>query len=158
LGIAAHPGASANAGPMTDFFSGGVAISSPVEGATTGTQVTVIATATEANTQISQLQVWDDTTGQRLGISWGALISQTFTPAPGPHRLIVEDLDAGTFQVLHKSSVNINAVTSGVTINSPVQGAATGTLVRVNAIAMEANAQISQLQVWDDTTGQRLGI
>jgi phosphatidylinositol-3-phosphatase len=157
LGIAAHPGASANAIPMTDFFSGGVAVNSPAQGATTGTQVVVSATAQEANTPISQLQVWDDTTGQRLGMAWGSSINQTFTLAPGPHQLIVEDL-SGSFQVLHKSCININVVNGGVTISSPAQGATTGTQVVVSATALEPNAQIGQLQVWDNTTGQRLGI
>src|SRR5262245_53661119 len=43
LGIAAHPGASASATAMTDFFSGSVTVSSPAQGAVTGKQVVVSA-------------------------------------------------------------------------------------------------------------------
>jgi hypothetical protein len=157
LGITTHPGASATATPMADFFSGSVNISSPAQGATTGTDVLVTATAQEPNTPISQVQVWDNTTGQKLGIAWGSSINQTFTLVPGPHQLDVVDM-SDTFQVLHKSSVNINVTSGGVTISSPGQGATTGTQVRVKATALEADTQISQLQVWDNTTGQRLGI
>jgi acid phosphatase len=165
LGIVAAPGQSANVSAMNDFFSssaGGVNISSPAQNAATGTQVLVTATASEPAAQISQLQVWDDTTGQRLAVVNGASVSQTFTLAAGTHRLIVEDLSTGTFQVLHKSSVDITvgatAVADGVTITSPIQNAATGQQVLVTATAHESAAQISQLQVWDDTTGQRLAV
>src|SRR5579859_5769401 len=161
LGIASDPGQSANVSAMNDFFSssaGGVNISSPAQNAATGTQVLVTATASEPSAQIAQLQVWDDTTGQRLAVVNGTFVNQTFTLAAGAHRLIVEDLSTGTFQVLHKSSVDITVVADGVTITSPTQNAATGQQVLVTATAHESSAQIAQLQVWDDTTGQRLAV
>ncbi len=162
MGIAPVLGQSANVSAMNDFFSstgGGVTITSPAQNATTGTQVLVTATASEPSTQISQLQVWDDTLGQKLTVVNGSSVNQTFTLAPGFHRLIVEDMSA-TYQVLHKSSVDItvSAVTGGVTITSPTQSATTGTQVLVTATASESSAQISQLQVWDDTLGQKLAV
>jgi hypothetical protein len=165
MGIAAALGQSANVSAMNDFFSssaGGVNISSPAQNAATGTQVLVTATASEPSAQISQLQVWDNTTGQRLAVVNGPSVNQTFTLAAGAHRLIVEDLSTGTFQVLHKSSVDITvgttAVADGVTITSPTQNATNGQQVLVTATAHESSAQIAQLQVWDDTTGQRLAV
>ncbi len=162
MGIAPVLGQSANVSAMNDFFSstgGGVTITSPAQNATTGTQVLVTATASEPSTQISQLQVWDDTLGQKLAVVNGSSVNQTFTLAPGFHRLIVEDMSA-TYQVLHTSSVDItvSAVTGGVTITSPTQSATTGTQVLVTATASESSAQISQLQVWDDTLGQKLAV
>ncbi len=160
MGIAPVLGQSANVSAMNDFFSstgGGVTITSPAQNATTGTQVLVTATASEPSTQISQLQVWDDTLGQKLTVVNGSSVNQTFTLAPGFHRLIVEDMSA-TYQVLHKSSVDITVVADGVTISSPKQNATTGSQVLVTATARESSAQISQMQVWDYTTGQKLAV
>ena len=155
LGIAAHPGASASAKAMSDFFAA-VDISSPAQNAITGTEVLVSATASEPAAPISQLQVWDNTTGQKLGVFNGSSVSQTFALAAGRHQLIVEDLNT-SFQVLHKSSVNITAEPDGVAITSPAESASTGPQIQVSATAFESSAQISQLQVWDNTTGQKLG-
>src|SRR5258708_4609556 len=160
MGIAAALGQAANVSAMNDFFSstgGSVTITSPTQNATTGTQVQVTATATEPSAQISQLQVWDDTLGQKLAVVNGSSINQSFTLAPGFHRLIVEDMSA-TYQVLHKSSVDITVVADGVTITSPTQNATTGSQVLVTATATESSAQISQMQVWDKTTGQKLAV
>jgi phosphatidylinositol-3-phosphatase len=161
MGIAAVLGQSANVSAMNDFFAstGSVNITSPAQNATTGTQVLVTATASEPSAQISQLQIWDDTLGQKLGVVNGSSINQSFTLAPGFHRLIVEDMSV-TYQVLHKSSVDltVSAVASGVTITSPTQNATTGSQVLVTAMATESSAQISQLQVWDDTMGQKLAV
>ena len=161
LGITAHPGASATASAMNDFFSssGGVTITSPAQNSTTGTQVLVTASATEPAAQIYQVQVWDDTTGQKLGESAPntSTISQTFSLLPGTHRIVVEDISTGTYSDLHTASVDINVVADGVTINSPVNNSTTGTQVQVTASAVESSSQIYQLQVWDDTTGQKLG-
>ncbi len=162
LGITTDPGASASVTGMTDFFSGHVIITSPTQNAVTGTQVLVSASATETSAQIYQLQVWDNTTGQKLGESapGTSTISQTYTLAPGAHQIIVEDISSSTFQVLHKASVNITVEASGgdgVTIKSPVANSTSGTQVLVSASATESSAQIYQLQVWDNTTGQKLG-
>lgn len=159
LGITTHPGASASVTGMLDFFGGGVTVTSPAQNATTGAQVTVIASATEPNAQIYQIQVWDRTTGTKLGQSAPntSTINQTYSLAVGAHQLVVEDISTGTYQALHKTLVNITVVAAGVTITSPTPNSTTGTLVQVIASATEPNAQIYQLQVWDSSTGTKLG-
>ncbi|HEX4603578.1 MAG TPA: alkaline phosphatase family protein [Candidatus Angelobacter sp.] len=158
LGIPVHPGASATAGAMNDFFSGYVTVSSPTQNAITGTQVLVNAAATESSTQIYQLQVWDQATGQKLAES--APGSSTFQQAlvllPGKHQLVVEDIAAGNFRVLHKSIVAITVQPDGVNVASPLANAVSGPLVLVIATATEPTP-IHQLQVWDDTAGVKLG-
>ena len=140
----------------------GVTITSPVNNSTTGNQVLVTASATESSAQIYQLQAWDDSLGVKLGESAPntSTISQTYTLAPGTHRIIVEDISTGTFSDLHAASVTINVVSSaqdGVTITSPLNNSTTGSQVLVTASATESSAQIYQLQVWDNTTGKKLG-
>jgi hypothetical protein len=159
LGITTHPGASATAAPMKEFFSGYVTVSSPAQNAITGTQVAVNATATEANGQIYQLQVWDKGTGTKLAesASGSSTLQQTLTLAPGMHQLVIEDISAGNFQVLHKALVTLTVRADGVNILSPAPNSASGPLVQVSASAIETAAQIYQLQVWDNTTGQKLG-
>jgi len=159
LGIPTHPGGSANVTAMKDFFSGYVTVTSPAENAVSGPQVLVTASATEPSAPIDQIQVWDNSTGQKLGESapGTSMISQTFTLAPGSHQLIVEDISTGNFQVLHKSAINITVETDGVSIASPISNAITGSQVLVGASAVESSAQIYQLQVWDNNTGQKLG-
>lgn len=161
LGITNHPGLSASATPMKDFFSAGsVTVTSPAQNATTGTQVLVSASATEPNAQIYQIQVWDRTTGTKLGQSapGTSTINQTFSLALGAHQLVVEDISSGTFQALHKTLVSITVGgIDGVTITSPASNSTSGTQVQVSASATESSAQIFQLQVWDNSTGQKLG-
>lgn len=161
LGISTHPGASASASPMTDFFTtGSITVSSPAQNTVTGTQVQVIASATEPNAQIYQIQVWDHTTGTKLGqsVPGTSTINQTYTLAPGTHQLTVEDISTGAYQLLHKTLVNITvATTDGVIIAAPIANSTSGTQVLVSASATESSAQIYQIQVWDDSTGQKLG-
>lgn len=161
LGISTHPGASASASSMTDFFTtGSVTVSSPAQNAITGTQVQVIASATEPSAQIYNIQVWDHTFGVKLGQSAPGIstINQTYTLSPGTHQLVVLDICTGTYQVLHRTMVNITVVAAdGVTITSPVSNSTSGTQVQVSASATESSAQIYQLQVWDNSTGQKLG-
>jgi predicted Fe-Mo cluster-binding NifX family protein len=137
----------------------GVAIGSPLTNATTGTEVWVNASATESAAQIYQLQAWDNTTGQKLGESapGTSTIDRTFSLGPGPHQIIVEDISTGSFQVLHKALVNVTVAADGVTIVSPAPSATITGPVLVSASARESAAQIYQLQVWDATTGQKLG-
>jgi phosphatidylinositol-3-phosphatase len=158
LGIAAHPGGSATAAPMTEFFTGAVAVTSPAQNAVTGTQVLISASASES-TKIYQLQVWDNLSGQKLGESAPntSTFSQTVSLLPGTHQLIIEDLATGNFAVLHKANVIITVKPDGVTITSPAPNATSGPGILVNASASEIAAQIYQLQVWDNTTGQKLG-
>ncbi|HEY6968352.1 MAG TPA: alkaline phosphatase family protein [Candidatus Angelobacter sp.] len=166
LGITTYPGASGSVTSMTDFFApstGSVTITSPLQNATTGTSVLVTASATESTAQIYQLQVWDDTTGVKLGESAPntSTISQTYTLTAGTHRIIVLDISTVSYSELHSASVNITVSnslpTDGVTITSPINNSTTGTQVLVTASAVESSAQIYQLQVWDDTLGVKLG-
>src|SRR5262249_16062146 len=117
LGVAGHPGASATAAPMKDFFSGYVTVASPAQNAITGMQVAVSAFAMETAAQIWQLQVWDATTGVKLGESAPntSTIDQTFTLTPGTHRLVIEDVSTGTFQLLHQAVLTIIVRADGVT-------------------------------------------
>ena len=158
LGIAAHPGGAATAAPMTEFFTGAVAVTSPAQNAITGTQVLISASASES-TKVYQLQVWDNLSGQKLGESAPntSSFNQTVSLLPGTHQLIIEDLAAGNFAVLHKAIVMITVRQDGVTITSPAPNATSGAAVLVNASASETAEKIYQLQVWDTTTGQKLG-
>ncbi len=134
----------------------GVTINSPVAGSTTGTSVLVDASATESGATIDHLEVWDN--GTKLGNSPpGSTIHQTFVLSSGSHQMTVQDMSTGTFQVLHKSVVTFTVSADGVTINSPVTGSTSGTQVLVNASATESGASIDHLEVWDNTTGQKLG-
>jgi hypothetical protein len=119
----------------------------------------VSASAIESATQIYQLQVWDNTTGQKLGETapGTSAINQVFTLAPGAHQIVVEDISTGTFRGLHKSAVNVTVLADGVSINSPAPNSVSGQQVTVSASARESTAAIYQLQVWDATTGIKLG-
>lgn len=114
LGISTHPGASADVTAMKDFFSGYVTVTSPAQNAVTGTEVVVSATATETNAHIHQIQVWDRTTGKKLGqsASGTSTIDQTFSLAPGAHTLVIEDISTVTFQKLHEAIVSITVSAS----------------------------------------------
>jgi Big-like domain-containing protein len=136
----------------------GVTITSPTSNSNQSTSVRVTASASESSSQIAQMQVWDNTTGVRLGINNGSTIDQTYTLAPGTHQIIVEDLASGTFAVLHTASVTITVFADGVTITAPTNNATVASPVRVTAFATESGSQIAQMQVWDNTTGVRLGI
>ncbi|HWG40405.1 MAG TPA: hypothetical protein VN658_07645, partial [Candidatus Acidoferrales bacterium] len=138
--------------------TGGVTISAPANNSNQSTSVRVTASATETGTQIAQMQVWDNTTGVRLGINNGSTIDQTYTLAAGTHQIIVEDLAAGTFAVIHTSSVTITVFADGVHITAPANNASITGPVHVTGFATEAATQIAQMQVWDNTTGVRLGI
>ncbi|MBZ5493384.1 MAG: hypothetical protein LAO76_20905 [Acidobacteriia bacterium] len=143
---------------LTMNATGGVTISAPANNSNQSTSVRVTASATETGTTIAQMQVWDNTTGVRLGINNGSTIDQTYTLAPGTHQIIVEDLASGTFAVIHTSSVTITVFADGVHITAPANNASITGPVQVTGFATEASTQIAQMQVWDNTTGVRLGI
>jgi acid phosphatase len=159
LGMSTFPGRSGFVNSMTDFFTNGtsgVTVNSPVNGSTTGTSVLVDAFATESGAAIDHLEVWDN--GTKLGNSPpGSTIHQTFVLSSGSHQMTVQDISTGTFQVLHKSVVTFTVSADGVTINNPITGSTSGTQVLVNASATESGASIDHLEVWDNTTGQKLG-
>jgi len=69
LEIPVHPGASAAAHPMTEFFAGYVTVTSPAPNSVSGMQVPVSATAPKPPQKIYQLQVWDKGTGRKLAES-----------------------------------------------------------------------------------------
>ena len=146
------------AGLTVNGASGSVTISAPANNSNQSTSVRVTASATETGTQIAQLQVWDNTTGVRLGINNGSTIDQTYALAPGTHQIVVEDLAAGTFALLHTSTVNITVFADGVHITAPANNANITGPVHVTGFATESGTQIAQMQVWDNTTGVRLGI
>lgn len=144
---------------ITVAAADGVIIAAPTTNATSGTQVLVSASATESNAQIYQLQVWDDTIGQKLGQSppGTSTINQTYSLSPGIHLLVVEDISTGTFQVLHQASVTINVgSTLGVNVLSPMNASAVSGPVLVSAYA-NSSTPIDHLEVWDETTGIKLG-
>jgi hypothetical protein len=149
---------SANITFVVNAATGSVTISAPANNSNQSTSVRVTASATETGTTIAQMQVWDNTTGVRLGINNGSTIDQTYTLAPGTHQIIVEDLAAGTFAVIHTSSVTITVFADGVHITAPANNASITGPVHVTGFATEAATQIAQMQVWDNTTGVRLGI
>jgi hypothetical protein len=77
--------------------------------AISGTQVTINATAHESAATVYNLQVWDATTGVKLGQSAAhtSTINQTYTLSPGVHTIVVEDISTGTFQVLHQTTTKV---------------------------------------------------
>ena len=137
----------------------GVSISSPQANTVAGTLVPVVASASESTAGVYQLQVWDVTTGAKLGQSapGTSSINQTFSLSSGTHKLVVEDISVGTFSTLHTSSVSVTVLADGVAITTPPASMITGTQVTINATAHESAATIYNLQVWDATTGVKLG-
>jgi phosphatidylinositol-3-phosphatase len=137
----------------------GINIGSPVANSTSGPGVLVTASAIESAGQIYQLQVWDNTTGHKLGESapGTSAINQTFTLTPGAHQIVVEDISTGSFQTLHKALVNVTVLADGVSILSPLPNSTSGQQVMVRASARETATGIYQLQVWDSSTGKKLG-
>jgi hypothetical protein len=163
LALPTNIGAAATAAPMSDFFAasttGSVTITSPAANAVTGTNVQISASATEPSTQIYQLQVWDTTTGRKLGESTPgtSTFSRAVALTPGTHNLVIDDIATGNFLPIHQSSVTITVVADGVRISSPQPNTVSGMQIPVVANATESAASIYQLQVWDATTGTKLG-
>jgi len=71
--------------------------------------VTVSASAHESTATVYNVQVWDATTGKKLGQSAAgtSTINQTYTLTPGTHQLVVEDISTGTYQILHQTSITV---------------------------------------------------
>lgn len=158
LGIHTYPGGSNGAADESDFFtstSGGVAIDSPANDSTQGTNVVVKAAASENGRVINRLEVWDTTTGVKLGNFPGTTVNQTFTFTPGTHALVVQDVDSGN-GVYHKEYTTINVSSSdGVFITEPANNSTqSAKLMPVSAYAVET-VPIARLEVWDN--GNKLG-
>lgn len=166
LGIHTYPGGSNGAADMSDFFtstSGGVAIDSPPNNSTQGTNVVVRASALENGRTIDHLELWDNTTGLKLGNFPGSSMNQTFTFTAGQHQLVVQDMSAGGV-AYHKeySTVNVSS-NNGVFITTPVNNSTQAANVTppgtsgfpLSAYAVEATTPIDHLEVWDN--GTKLG-
>jgi hypothetical protein len=160
LGIHTYPGGSNGAADMSDFFtstSGGVAIDSPPNNSNQGTNVLVKAAASENGRTIDHLEVWDNTTGHKLGDFPGTTVNQTFTFTPGTHQLVVQDVSAGAV-VYHKEYATvIVSAANGVTITEPANNSSQSSLLfPLAAYAVSATPAIDHLEVWDNTTGKKL--
>jgi phosphatidylinositol-3-phosphatase len=164
LGIRTYPGWSNGAADMTDFFtstSGGVAIDSPPNGSTQGTSVLVKAAASENGRTIDHLEVWDNTTGLKLGNVPGTTVDQNFTLATGQHQLVVEDVSS-VGVTYHKEYTTITVSSSnGVFITTPANNSTQAANVTpgtagfpVSAYAVESGTPIDHLEVWDNVIGK----
>ncbi|HEX3853271.1 MAG TPA: Ig-like domain-containing protein [Polyangiaceae bacterium] len=107
-------------------FSYGVVITSPTNGASVSNPVSLAAAASE-DVGINQMQVWDNTTGVKLGAysntdtsnTWMS-ITKSYTLGAGSHQLIVEDLD-NSFKVIRQSSTTVTV--SSTTLDPVLIGA-----------------------------------
>lgn len=158
LGITTYPGASATAADMSDFFTanaGGVAVNSPANQSTQGTSVLVNAQASEDNTTIDHMEVWDN--GNKLGNVFSTSINQRFTLPTGTHQMTVQDIGPGpSYSVLHKVQVDFTVSGSnGVTITTPAAGSTQAPLLPLNAFAVESSSVPHHLEIWD--SGTKLG-
>lgn len=164
LGITTYPGWSNGAADMTDFFtstSGGVAVDSPPNGSTQGTSVLVRAAASENGRTIDHMEVWDNTSGQKLGNVPGTKVDQNFTLSTGSHQLAIEDVSSGGV-TYHKEYTTVNVSSSdGAFITTPANNSAQAANVTpgtagfpVSAYAVEASTPIDHLEVWDSVSGK----
>ena len=146
---------------ITNFVvsaSNGVFINTPTPSSTQATLFPVSAYAVESGGNVDHLEVWVD--GTKLGDSpRGSTIQQWYPLTTGSHQLTVEDISAGTFQVLHQTTIPITVSSANnVYVNSPANNSTQGTSVRVSAYAYEQNGSnqlVDHLEVWDN--GTKLG-
>jgi hypothetical protein len=105
--------------PIVVSSANNVYVNSPANNSTQGTSVLVNAYAYEqgsgSNQLIDHLEVWDlfNGTSTKLGNSplgyatTSLFINQRYNLAPGAHQLVIQDSSTGTFQIIHKNTVNI---------------------------------------------------
>jgi hypothetical protein len=127
LGIEAHPGWSARAADMSDFFSsnaGSVVINSPANGSTQGPSVRVNAAASELNAQVDRVEVWDSFNGEATKL--GNVYSKTMDEAlrvsgNGAHQMTVQDIGGPSGNAILHKEVTPYLVSSsyGVFVNTP---------------------------------------
>jgi phosphatidylinositol-3-phosphatase len=100
--------------PISVSSANNVYVNSPANNSTQGATVRINAYAYEQNSSnqlVHHLEVWDK--GTKLGNSplpYGGtslFINQTYTLAVGQHQLTIEDVSTGTYQVIHKKTINI---------------------------------------------------
>ncbi len=165
LGIETHPGWSASAADMSDFFSsnaGSVVINSPANGSTQGPSVLVNAAASELGAQVDRMEVWDTFNGKatKLGSVSSKTIDQAFrVSGNGAHQLTVQDIGGPSGNaVLHKEVTHYTVSSSyGVFVNTPANHSTQATLFPLNAFAVEASeeessSRIDHVEVWNGNT------
>jgi hypothetical protein len=165
LGIEAHPGWSARAADMSDFFSsnaGSVVINSPANGSTQGPSVRVNAAASELNAQVDRVEVWDSFNGEATKL--GNVYSKTMDEAlrvsgNGAHQMTVQDIGGPSGNaILHKEVTHYLVSSSyGVFVNTPANHSTQATLFPLSAFAVEASAEesssgIDHIEVWNGNT------
>jgi Phosphoesterase family len=161
LGIETHPGWSASAADMSDFFSdngGSVVVNSPPGGSTQGPSVLVNAAASELNAQVDHMEVWDTFKGKstKLGNVTSKVIHQAFrVTGNGPHQMTVRDIGGPPgYKILHKEVTNFTESSAyGVFVNTPAEHSTQATLFPLNAFAVEGIAEesssgIDHIEVW----------
>ena len=168
LGIETHPGWSAGAVDMSDFFSskaGSVVVNSPANNSTQGKSVLVSAAASELSAVVDHMEVWDKFNGKstKLGNVLGKAIDQAFAVSGnGLHQMTVEDIGGGpTYPILHQEIMNYTlSSTYGTFVSTPANNSTQSALVPLSAFAVESGAQgsssgIDHLEVWNG--GAKIG-
>ncbi len=165
LGIETHPGWSATAADMSDFFSsnaGSVVINSPANGSMQGPSVRVNAAASELNAEVDRVEVWDTFNGKatKLGSVFSKTIDQAFrVSGNGAHQMTVQDVGGPSGDaVLHKEVTHYTESSSyGVFVNTPANHSTQATLFPLSAFAVEGSAEessagIDHIEVWNGNT------
>jgi hypothetical protein len=165
LGIETHPGWSASAADMSDFFSsaaGSVVIDSPRNGSIQGPSVLVRAAASELGAQINHMEVWDKFDGKstKLGSVYSKTIEQAFAVGgTGTHQMTIKAIGgAPGYATLHQESTNFTvSKTYGTFINIPAKNSTQARLVPLSAYAVESQAEesssgVDHIEVWNGDT------
>lgn len=165
LGIETHPGWSAEAIDMSDFFSseaGSIVINSPRNNSTQGPSVLVNAAASESSPRVDHIEVWDKFNGKstKLGSVYGKTIDRAFSVSGnGLHQMTVKDVgDGPSYPTLHQEITNYTVSPSyGVFVNTPANNSTQGRVVPLSAFAVESAAEestegIDHVEVWNGNT------
>ncbi len=168
LGIDTHPGWSATAADMSDFFSssaGAVVIDSPPGNSTQGPTFLVKAAASEWGSNIDHLEVWDkfNQKSSKMGNVFSDTIDQAYSVSGnGSHQLSVLAIGGPPdYKTLHTEVSNYTESSSyGVFVNTPPNNSTQATLFPLSAFAVEAAAEesgsgIDHIEVWNG--GTKLG-
>jgi phage tail tube protein FII len=141
----------------------GVNVCSPVQGATTGSPVTVIAAGEGLGGKPSDhMELWID--GSKIGDYKGAQLNTSVPLAPGSHAITVIEDGTPSGNAVKSNTVNITVTASGgcaapgtpgVNLCSPTQGETTGSPVAVIAAGTGASGTVNHLELWVD--GSKIG-
>ncbi|MGA8617238.1 MAG: hypothetical protein WB660_01780 [Candidatus Sulfotelmatobacter sp.] len=145
LGIETHPGWSAEAIDMSEFFSlgaGSVVINSPLNYSTHGPSLLVNAAASEFRAQVDHMEVWDEFNGKsiKLGSVYAKAIDRAFVVSGnGLHQMTIKDVgDGPRYPTLHQKITNYTVSPDyGVFVNTPANNSTQGRLVPLSAFAVE---------------------